>query len=143
MRALKICLWIAGIGCLLSVFGMFLPISAWESIAKYFGIESLHLPDSPLVEYALRLMSATYVAVGAYLVILALNPMKYGVIVPFTGLAAVFLGVVCAITGLAVGMSVLWFLGDSVSCAILGVLILVFWRQANRTAELSQTVKDK
>ena len=69
--------------------------------------------------------------------------MKYGVIVPFTGLAAVFLGVVCAITGLVVGMSVLWFLGDSVSCAILGVLILAFWQQANRTAELSQTVKDK
>ncbi len=143
MPALKICLWVASIGCLLSVFGMFLPISVWESIAKCFGIESLHLSDSPLVEYALRLMSATYVAIGVYFVILALNPMKYGVMVPFTGLAAVFLGLVCAITGLVVGMSVLWFLGDSVSCAILGVLILAFWRQANRTAELSQTVKDK
>ena len=128
------CLWIAGIACLLSVFGMFLPISACESIAKYFGIESLHLPDSPLVEYALRLMSATYVAIGVYLVILALNPMKYGVMIPFTGLAAVFLGAVCAITGLVVGMSVLWFLGDSVSCAILGVLILVFWQQAKQSS---------
>jgi hypothetical protein len=109
---------------------MFLPISTWESIAKYFGIESLHLPDSPLVEYAVRLMSATYVAVGVYLVILALNPMKYGITVPFTGLAAVFLGVACAITGLVVGMPVLWFLGDSVPCTVLGILILVFWRQA-------------
>ena len=126
MRALKICLWIAGILCLLSVFGMFLPISAWESIAKYFGIESLHLPDSPLVEYAVRLMSATYVVVGVYLVILALNPVKYGVIVPFTGIAAVFLGAVCAITGLAVGMPVLWFLGDSIPCVVLGILIIIF-----------------
>jgi len=133
MRALKICLWIAGILCLLSVFGMFLPISALESIAKYFGIESLHLPDSPLVEYVVRVMSATYVAVGVYLVILALNPMKYGIMVPFTGLAAVFLGVACAITGLVVGMPVLWFLGDSLSCLVLGILILVFWRQAKQT----------
>jgi hypothetical protein len=129
MRALKICLWIAGIGCLLSVFGMFLPISAWESIAKVFGVQ-LVLPDSPLFMYMVRLMSATYAAVGVYLVILALNPMKYGVMVSFTGLAAVFLGIVCGITGLAVGMPLLWFLGDSLSCTVLGVLILVFWRQA-------------
>ena len=132
MRALKICLWIAGILCLLSVFGMFLPISVWESIAKYFGIESLHLPDSPLFEYMVRLMCATYAGVGVYFVILARRPMKYGVLVPFTGIAAVLLGVVCGITGLVVGMPVLWFLGDSVSCTVLGVLILVFWRKARR-----------
>jgi len=127
MRGLKICLWIAGILCLLSVFGMFLPISTWESIAKVFGIESL--PDSALFSYAARVMSATYVGAGVYFIILALHPMKYGVLVPFTGLAAAVLGVVCAITGLAVGMPVLWFLGDSLSCTVLGVLIVVFWRQ--------------
>ncbi len=138
MRGLKICLWIAAVGCLLSVFGMFLPLSVWESIAKAFDVQ-LVLPDSPLFVYAIRLMSATYAAVGAYLVILALRPTKYGVMVPFTGLAAVFLGVVCVITGLVVGMPVLWFLGDSLSCAVLGILILVFWRQA----KVDHIVKDK
>ena len=128
MRGLQICLWIAGVACLLSVFGMFLPISAWESIARYFGLESL--PDSPLVVYVVRLMSATFVGVGAYFVILARDPMKYGVMVPFSGLAAVCLGVVCGITGLAVGMPLFWFLGDSLSCVVLGALILVFWRKA-------------
>ena len=134
MRALKICLWIAGILCLLSIGGMFLPHSAWESIVKFFGAESLHqaivqIPDSPLVEYAVRVGSATYVAVGVYLIILALHPMKYPVLIPFTGLAAVFLGLVCGITGLAVGMSPVWFLGDTLSCVIVGVLILVSWKQ--------------
>jgi len=129
MRALKICLWIAGIGCLLSVFGMFLPVRLFESLAKAFGIQ-LVLPDSPLCLYALRVMSATYVGVGVYFVILALNPMKYAVLVPFTGLAAVFLAVICGITGLMVKMPLLWFLGDSLSCLVLGILILVFWRRA-------------
>ena len=133
MRGLKICLWIGGVGCLLTVFGMFLPITVWESIAKVFGVE-LVLPDSPLFEYMVRLMLATYAAVGVYLVILALHSMDYGVLVPFTGLAAVVLGVVCAITGLVVGMPVLWFLGDSIPCVILGVLILVFWRQVKLTS---------
>ncbi|HDZ69247.1 MAG TPA: hypothetical protein ENH43_02380 [Phycisphaerales bacterium] len=128
MRALKICLWITGILCLVSVFGMFLPVSALESIARCFGVESL--PDSPLVMYAVRLMSATYAAVGVFFIILALRPMDYGVLVPFSGLASVFVGLVCGITGLAVGMPVLWFLGDSVPCVVLGVLVFVFWRQA-------------
>jgi hypothetical protein len=125
MRALKICLWIAGVGCLLSVFGMFLPMSVFESIAKFFGIELL--PDSPLLVYAVRLMSATYAAVGVFFIILALDPMKYGVMVPFSGLGAVFVGAVCAIAGLLTAMPLWWFLGDSLSCLVLGVLILVFW----------------
>jgi hypothetical protein len=132
MRALKICLWTAGILCLLSVFGMFLPVRVVESIAKAFGAEAF--PDSPVVPYVLRVMSATYVAVGAYFVILAQRPMDYGVLVPFTGLVAVFLGLVCAITGLAVAIPPLWLLGDALSCLVLGVLILVFWRQAKQTA---------
>jgi len=130
MRALKICLWIAGIGCLTSVVGMFLPVRLVESLAKVFGGPAF--PDSPLCLYALRVVSATYVGVGVFFVILALRPMKYGVLVPFSGLAAIFLGVVCGITGLVVGMPVLWFLGDSLSCVVLGVLIFVFWRKARR-----------
>ncbi len=130
MRALKICLWIAGVSCLLSVFGMFLPVSAIESITRVFGGEAF--PDSPMFLYAVRLMSATYAAAGVFYIILALRPMEYGLLVPFSGLAAVFVGVVCAITGLAVGMPLLWFLGDSASCTVLGVLILVFWRLARR-----------
>ncbi|MGD8501830.1 MAG: hypothetical protein PVJ86_14355, partial [Phycisphaerales bacterium] len=102
MRGLKICLWIAGIGCLSSVIGMVLPVSALESIWKALGIESL--PDSPQFMYAVRLLTATYGAVGAFFVILALNPVKYGVMVPFAGIASVFLGVVCVIAGLAAEM---------------------------------------
>ncbi len=132
MRALKICLWIAGVGCLLSVFGMFLPMSVFESIAKFFGIESL--PDSLLFMYAFRLMSATYAAVGVFFIILALQPMKYGVMVPFSGVGAVFVGVVCAIAGLLTAMPLWWFLGDSLSCLVLGVLVLVFWQQAKQTS---------
>ena len=132
MRALKICLWIAGFACLLSVFGMFLPVSVWESITKFFGIESL--PDSPQFMYAVRLMSGTYAAVGVFFIILALDPMKYGVMVPFSGLGAVFVGVVCAIAGLLAEMPLWWFLGDSLSCLVLGVLILVFWQQAKQTS---------
>jgi hypothetical protein len=124
MRALNICLWIAGIVCLLSVFGIFLPISTWQSIAKIFGIKSL--PDSLLLLYAVRTVSATFIAVGVFFIILALAPMKCGIMVPFSGIASIFIGVVCAITGPTVGMPTLWFLSDSLSCVVLGALIVVF-----------------
>ena len=130
MRGLKICLWITGLLCLLSVVGLFLPISAYESIAGFFGIETL--PDSPLVMYAVRTLSATFIGIGVFFVILALNPVKYGVLVPFSGIAAVFIGVVCAISGPMVGMPAFWYLGDTLSCLVLGVLILVFWLKTKK-----------
>ena len=130
MRGLKICLWIAGVGWLLSLIGMFLSISAWESIGKFIGAEPLGLADSPLFVYMIRVGSAMAVAIGVYLIILALHPMKYPVLVPFTGLAGIFIGAVCGITGLLAAMPPLWFLGDSLSCLVLGILILVFWQKA-------------
>jgi len=133
MRALRVVLCVTGILCLLSVVGIFLPVSAFESIAKFFGVESI--PDSPVVKYAVRAICATYVGVGIFFIILALDPAKYGVMVPFSGLCSIFVGVVCAITGIAVRMPALWYLGDSVPCLVLGVLILVFWRQARQKAE--------
>ncbi|MFC1677468.1 DUF4345 family protein [Planctomycetota bacterium] len=130
MRGLKVCLWVAGLACLLSVFGVVFPMSCWEKIAGYFGAEPL--PDSPLFEYMVRLMSATYVGVGVFFVILARDPARYGVMVPFAGYAAVLLGLTCAATGLVIGMPVLWFLGDSVGSLVLGMLILTFWQKARK-----------
>ena len=41
-------------------------------------------PDAPEMVYAVRLMSAMSVAVGVFYVLLALRPMDYGVLVPFS-----------------------------------------------------------
>ncbi|MHC4757618.1 MAG: hypothetical protein ACYTE8_03075 [Planctomycetota bacterium] len=66
------------------------------------------------------MISATYVGIGVFYAILALDPMKYPVMVLFSGIAAVILGLLCGITGLAVGMFPPWFLGDSLSCLVVG-----------------------
>jgi hypothetical protein len=133
MRGLKICLWVTGILCLPAVIGLFLPLSVFESIAGFFGIETL--PESPLIMYAIHTMVATYVGIGVFFIILAINPMKYGVMVPFSGIVAVLIGAVCVISGAMVGMPAIWYLGDTLSCAVLGILILEFWQKANRLAK--------
>ena len=131
MRALKICLWVAGIVCVLSIFGMVLPVSSLKSISKLYGIESF--ADSPQFIYAIRVGLGTYAAVGIFFVILALDPLKYGVMVPFSALGAIFVGVVCAIAGLSTKVAFWWFMGDSLSCLIWGILMLVFWQQVKKT----------
>ena len=135
MRGLKICLWVGAVACFVSVIGVFMPVSAWESVAKTFGVESLL--DTPVCEYMTRLMMATFGAIGIYLAILALKPMEYGVLMPFTGIASVALGVTCLVTGCKVGIPTLWYLGDGLSCVIFGVLVLVLWKKAKQRNDLA------
>lgn len=127
MRALKICLWISGIMWLSSSAGVLLPVSTIKSFVAYMGIESF--PDSALFLYGLRVALAIDAGIGIFFIILALRPMDYGIMVPFSGVGSIAVGVICAITGISVNMPTLWFLGDSLFCFVLGVLILVFWRQ--------------
>ena len=127
MRGLKVCLWIAGIFCLSAVAGVFAPMSAWPRVTGVFGVESL--PDAPVFEYIARLLSATYGAIGAFFILLALRPEKYGVLVPFSAVASVLIGAAALITGAVAGMPGKWFLCDSLPCIVLGLLIFVFWQQ--------------
>jgi hypothetical protein len=130
MALLKISLWVTGIACLLSVPGIFMPVSSWQPVTEFFGIETL--PDSPLFVYMARLMCATYAGTGIYFIILALRPVKHGVLVPFSGLVCVLLGVFCWMTGKETAMPAKWYLSDSLSALILGVLILLFWLTAKK-----------
>jgi hypothetical protein len=136
MRRLKVCLWIAGVLCLLSLVGVILPLSTLGSMAALFG--EAELPDTPVFVYAVRVGFATYAAIGVYLIILALNPLEYGVLVPFTGAAGIFLGVVCLVTGVVAHMPRLWYLGDSLACAVFGILFLVFWPAARAEGRKAQ-----
>ncbi len=138
MRGLKICLWIGGILCLSSIVGVVLPVSMWESMTRYFGVESL--PDSPLFFYMARVTSAMAVWLGVFFIILAMRPMDYGAMVPISGICAIALGIVCVITGFIEQMPKLWFFGDTLSCLALGVLILIFWRQAKKSNAIQEPV---
>ncbi len=125
MVMLKITLWVTGISCLLVIPGIFTPVENWQTVTAFFGIETL--PDAPLFVYLGRLMCATYAGIGIYFIILAIRPLKHGVLVPFSGIACVLLGVLCWITGEKTAMPTKWYLSDSLSALILGFLILLFW----------------
>jgi hypothetical protein len=134
MRGLKVCLWIAGLFCLSAVVGVFAPMSLWPKVTGIFGVESL--PDAPVFVYFARLLSASYGAIGIFFIILALRPEKYGLMVPFSGVASVLIGATALITGIIVQLPAKWFLCDSLPCIILGILIFVFWQQAKSKSQI-------
>lgn len=135
MRPLKICLWVTGLLCPLALLGLFASMSSIESLATKFG--SPAFPDSALFRYALRAMFGTCLAAGVFYIILALRPMKYGVLVPFSGLALILVGAVCLVSGVRAGLPALAFLWDVLVCEVLGALIVVFWLRARAPARAS------
>jgi hypothetical protein len=135
MKGLKSILWIAGVVCLLAVLGLVLPMSTLDQMTQVLG--GVSLPEGPLVIYGVRAISATFMAIGVFYIMLARDPGRYGPMVPFSGAAAVFLGITCGVTGIALGLSVLVYLGDSAGCIIMGILILVFWNKSRRETETS------
>lgn len=137
MRALKVCLWVIGVLCLIALVGLVLPMATLGSMAGAFG--NATLPKAPVVTYMVRTVSATFVAVGVFFILLARDPMRYGVMVPFAGVAAVALGVVCGIAGAATGIPLLWYLGDCVSCLVAGALVLILWRRARQLEQATES----
>lgn len=120
---------------MVGVIGVILPISAWQSFIDFFGLGPM--PEAPIIGYLVRLMSALFVGIGVFFAILALNPTKYQILVPFSGVAAVILGLICGITGFVEKLPNLWFLGDALTALVLGALILFFWKKAKQTSESS------
>lgn len=131
MRGLKVCLWMAAVGCLLSVVGLFMSPELIESLFNWFRVDE-QFPDGALVMYMFRLMSGTSVIIGVFFAILAIDPSMYGVLLPFSGLAAVAVGMLCAVTGIALGVVPQWYLGDALPCVIIGVLIFAFWQKTKQ-----------
>ena len=136
MRQLKICLWVVGVLYSLALVGLFMKSSTIESVATTFG--SPAFPDAPLFAYTLRVMLGVYSAIGLFHVILALNPMKYGALVPFAGLAAILVGAICLVWGVKVRLSALVYLADFLFCELFGALIVVFWLRARPAEPLPQ-----
>jgi hypothetical protein len=132
MTGLKIMLWLTGILCVLTVIGVFMPFTSLQKMAAYFDVEQP--ADTPFMNYAMRTISVMFVAVGIYFIILALAPLKYGILVPFSAIATILLGVACLIIGPMVAMPAKWFVADGLSCLILGVLIFAFWKHAKSAA---------
>ncbi len=121
---------------LLRLFGV-TTLAATEAIVMpYDWMNLIHqrlgmgeLPHLPIVEYLTRSISALYALHGALILFVSLDVHRYLPIVRVLGWAGVVMGVLLVGLDRAVGMPVLWTIGEGpsvpVSCA---VILLLDWR---------------
>ncbi len=132
-RGLKIVLWIAAVGWGSSIFMVVAPWSCYETCANMLGFGAL--PTGPAVVYGMRVMSAVSAFVGAYFLVLATNPRAY---TPFLklGIAGLMLiGLVALVAGAISNVHPLWYLGDGLGCWIIGLLLVVWYPNAQVPSE--------
>ena len=114
--------------CLCGVF-MLLPVSWLKAMAGWFiAAEVLDpvWPTAALFGYLLRTCLAAYLWIGVVLLVAASDPKKYRRLVDVAVCMLILLAVVCVAGGIASGIPPTYYLGDAVSSAIVGVLLLAF-----------------
>ena len=124
MNALKIALWIIGIGCLTAVLFLFLPWAVVESMGSWSGVELL--PDTPIVIYFYKVIFGVFGLIGVFFIILARNPFKYGSMLNLGAFGLILFGLLALILGFMIGIPPIVYLGDSLTGLVFGVAILIF-----------------
>ncbi|UCC68650.1 MAG: hypothetical protein JSV79_01545 [Armatimonadota bacterium] len=126
MKGLKVVLVVIGILCLVSSAPG--TVAPWSSIVRGLTVIGLEAPPGhPVVVYCTRLSSLTFALVGVFFLVLASDPLRYRPMLALAVCGCFAVAVLALVAGCLIGMQPLWYLGDAVSCAVAGVLILAFW----------------
>jgi hypothetical protein len=130
VAVLRILLIAAGFGWGISIFGVFLP---WHVVGDQLkGLGVLTLPDDPMMNYYLRMTSAAFTAIGVLFLLMALNPLKYALILPFAGYFMTLLSVVLIVYGISLKLGPIPFYVDAIFCLLIGLGIIISERQLGK-----------
>ena len=140
MKLLKALLWLCGLLCLLAFPMMVLP---WKTVAK--GLEWLGFQNivvGGLTVYAYRVSCACGGLFGIFLIMLALNPVRYRPLIKLAGLGFIFVGLLALATGIWVNMQPPWYIADGGFSVLFGLLVTVLCGQV-KTEEITLPEPEK
>ena len=128
MQGLKTILWICAVLCLLGSVFAAMP---WPAVTAVFGWFGVDLPMAdPITVYMFRLTMAISGLIGAFFVLLALDPLRYGAMLPLAAYGLMCYAVFCLAGGIRYELPAWSYCGDVIFGAAAGVLLLVFRKQA-------------
>jgi len=111
MKGLKIVLWICAIYCFTGIIPAALP---WNTIVALFNWVGIPPPTTEAINvFIFRLGSAIFGLIGTFLVILARNPLKYGVMLLLAAYGLMLFGVLVLIGGIRYELPVLAYFSES------------------------------
>jgi hypothetical protein len=128
MKGLKVVLWICAVACLLGFVFAALP---WRVTITWFQLTGAEPPTPDAVTvYVFRLFMAVSGIIGVFFIILARDPLKYGVMLQFAAYGLLSFGVFCLVGGIKYPISLGAYLGDAIFGLVAGVLLLIFRRKS-------------
>jgi hypothetical protein len=122
-QALAVILRVLGMIVLFALFPIFMPTRWMEATNHWLGLGEL--PDTAIVGYLTRSLSAMYAIHGALLVYLSFNVRRYAPAIQFFAAAGVAFGFVVLGIDLAVKMPWWWIIGEGPF--VVPVYAFVFW----------------
>ena len=135
MKGLKIVLWICAIYCFTGIIPAVLP---WNTIVALFNWVEIPPPTTEAINvFIFRLGSAIFGLIGTFLVILARNPLKYGVMLLLAAYGLMLFGVLVLIGGIRYELPVLAYFSD-VIIGIGGCTLLLYFRKKELGTNIGQ-----
>lgn len=105
-----------------SLFGVVLPWSA--AVEALQGLGAKTVPTDPMLDYWLRMASGAFTLVGGLFLLLALQPQRYAVIIPWFGWLMLAEGCILLVHGVRLHLPPLPFYADTSACFLGGSGIL-------------------
>jgi len=134
---LKIVLWINGLVFLFSGACAFLHKETLASMFNTYGKligEELAFTGSAMEMYVFRLFFTGAIIFGLFLIIAAINPVRFRVLVTFAIVLSGAYAVAAPIAGEMSGLSFRWYVLDAGPSLLIFLLLLIFRKQARPRA---------
>jgi len=125
---LRLFLGYSALGWGVCLAGVFVSHETMLELLRFFGgVDASGLGD-PIYDYWFRMASSVFGLVGIVYLVLAANPAKYAVALPWAGIFMVAEGIVLFVHGILLDLPPTPWLGDVGFCLVGGVGILVAMR---------------
>ncbi len=132
-RALVVILRVLGIIVLCALFPVVMPTRWMEAINQWLGLGEL--PDTAIVGYLTRSLSAMYALHGALLVYFSFNVRRYAPAIQFFAAVGIAFGFVVLGIDLAVKMPWWWIVGEGPFVVPVYAWVLLLAGKVERAAE--------
>jgi hypothetical protein len=129
-KLLVVLLRVSGVVVLLALAAVFLPVAWMAAIHAWLGLGDF--PESPLVDYLTRSISALYAIHGGLLLLVSCDVRRYAAVVVYLAVTAIGFGLLMIGIDLHAGMPLRWTIGEGPPVLVLGIVILYLLRKASR-----------
>ena len=131
-KILRTALRIVGTGSMLAVGAVVMPGSWMAALHQKLGLGLF--PDSAIVDYLARQLSAFYVVFGGLFVMLAYDVRGYASLISYVGWATMGLGVVFTVVDILDGLPLWWIVAEGPGAVGFGVMVLSLLSKISRAS---------